>query len=142
MPDFSRLGRSNEFGFGVVEIVIAMFLVGLMAVAFLPILVQSVRVTATNAIVAEATQIVAQQLERVGAAGSSCSAVKAITGTPPAVVDTERGSLQPHLSLELPLSDVCADPYLRVVALRVWVTLPGSTSELAAAKTLTLLDAP
>jgi len=92
--------------------------------------------------IAEATQVVAQQLERVGAAGSSCSAVKAIAGTPPAVVATERGSLQPHLSLELPLNDVCAEPYLRVVALRVWVTVPGSTSELAAAKSLTLLDAP
>ena len=132
----------DERGFGVVEIVVAMFLIGILAVAFLPILVQSVRVTATNARLTEATQIVAHQLERVGAAGSSCSAVKAVTATLPPVVTTERGSLQPHLSLDLPPTDVCAEPYLRVVQLRVWVADVGSSEELAAAETLVLLDAP
>ncbi|SEM88079.1 type II secretion system protein [Cryobacterium sp. TMT1-3] len=132
----------DERGFGVVEIVVAMFLIGILAVAFLPILVQSVRVTAANARLTEATQIVAQQLERVGAAGSSCSAVKAITAIVPAVVSTERGLLQPHLSLDLPVSDVCVEPYLRVVQLRVWVSDVGSSEELAAAETLILLDAP
>ena len=142
MPDFFRVEGSDQRGFGVVEIVVAMFLIGLMAVAFLPILVQSVRVTATNATVAEATQIVAQQLERVGALGSSCSAVKATSLVPPALVAGERGMLQPHLSLDLPPTDVCTEPYLRVVELRVSVTEAGSTDELAAATTLILLDAP
>ena len=132
----------DERGFGVVEIVVAMFLIGILAVAFLPILVQSVRVTAVNARLAEATQVVAQQLERVGAAGSSCSAVKAITAVVPEVVSTERGELQPHLRLDLPQTDVCVEPYLRVVQLRVWASDVGSTEELAAAETLILLDAP
>ncbi|TFB75943.1 type II secretion system protein [Cryobacterium glaciale] len=141
-PCFERTEPTDECGFGVVEIVVAMFLIGILAVAFLPILVQSVRVTATNARLAEATQVVAQQLERVGAAGSSCSAVKAITASVPAAVETKRGSLQPHLRLNLPVSDVCAEPYLRVVQLRVWASDVGSTEELAAAETLILLDAP
>ena len=142
MPNAPRVKRPDESGFGVVEIVVAVFLIGLLAVAFLPILVQSVRVSATNSTLAEATQIVAQQLERVGASGSSCSAVKAMTSIRPAVVVSERGSLQPHVRLDLPITDVCAEPYLRVVQLRVWVTLSGSTDDLTAAETLILLDAP
>jgi type II secretory pathway pseudopilin PulG len=143
MPDSPRRSNScNEGGFGVVEIVVAMFLIGLLAVAFLPILVQSVRVSDTNVTIAEATQVVAQQLERVGAAGSSCSAVKAITASDPAPVATSRGSLQPHLRLNLPPTDVCAEPHLRVVQLRVWASFSGSNDELAAAETLILLDAP
>jgi type II secretory pathway pseudopilin PulG len=132
----------SESGFGVVEIVVAMFLIGLLAVAFLPILVQSVRVSDTNVTIAEATQVVAQQLERVGAAGSSCSAVKAVTDSVPAAVETKRGFLQPHLRLNLPSTDVCAEPYLRVVQMRVWASPMGSNDELAAAETLILLDAP
>ncbi|TFD87781.1 type II secretion system protein [Cryobacterium serini] len=132
----------NEGGFGVVEIVVGMFLIGLLAVAFLPILVQSVRVSDTNVTIAEATQVVAQQLERVGAAGSSCSAVKAVTASVPAAVETKRGFLQPHLRLNLPSTDVCAEPYLRVVQMRVWASAVGSNDELAAAETLILLDAP
>ena len=143
MPDSLRRSNScNESGFGVVEIVVAMFLLGLLAVAFLPILVQSVRATDTNVTLAEATQVVAQQLERVGAAGSSCSAVKAVTASVPAAVETKRGFLQPHLRLNLPSTDVCAEPYLRVVQLRVWASAVGSNDELAAAETLILLDAP
>ncbi|WP_104200499.1 type II secretion system protein [Cryobacterium sp. Y29] len=142
----TRLKRNpkpcSESGFGVVEIVVAMFLIGLLAVAFLPILVQSVRVSDTNVTIAEATQVVAQQLERVGAAGSSCSAVKAVTASVPAAVETKRGFLQPHLRLNLPSTDVCAEPYLRVVQMRVWASFVGSNDELAAAETLILLDAP
>ena len=141
-PRSERPETADERGFGVVEIVVAMFLIGILAVAFLPILVQSVRVTGTNAHLAEATQVVAQQLERVGAAGSSCSAVKAVTADAPATVETKRGSLQPHLRLNLPSTDVCAEPYLRVVQLRVWASTVGTTDELAAAETLIVLDAP
>jgi hypothetical protein len=115
MPVSPRRSNScNEGGFGVVEIVVAMFLIGLLA----------------------------QQLERVGAAGSSCSAVKAVTESVPAAVETKRGFLQPHLRLNLPSTDVCAEPYLRVVQMRVWASAVGSNDELAAAETLILLDAP
>ena len=133
---------SKESGFGVIEIVVSMFLLALLAVAFLPLLITSLQVTVTNARVATASQLVTKQLEQVGAAGSSCSAVKAFVAVNPAPVADPNGELQPRHSLDLPASDVCAAPYLRVVSLRVWVTATGSSDVLAEARTLVLLDVP
>ena len=134
--------ESAQGGFGVIEVVVSMFLIGVLAVAFLPVLVQSARVASVNAVRASATQIVVQQLEQVGALGSSCSAVKAFAATVPAVVSTPRGALQPALLLTLPAGDVCAEPYLRVVPVQVWVTRAGETERLASATILVFLDAP
>ena len=134
--------NSNESGFGVVEIVVSMFLLALLAVAFLPLLITSLQVTVTNARVATSTQLVTRQLEQIGAAGSSCSAVKALVAVMPAPVADANGELQPRHSLDLPVSDVCVAPYLRTVSLRVWVTETGSSDVLAEARTLVLLDVP
>ena len=135
-------GAPAQGGFGVIEVVVSMFLIGVLAVAFLPVLVQTARVASVNAVRASATQVVVQQLEQVGALGSSCSAVKAFAATVPAVVSTPRGALQPALSLTLPVGDVCAEPYLRVVPVQVWVTPVGDTERLASATILVFLDAP
>jgi type II secretory pathway pseudopilin PulG len=140
-PDSSPQ-TSAESGFGLIEVVISMLLIGLLAIAFLPLLITTMQATVLNSTVASATQVVTQQLEQARASGSSCSAVKAFAAAEPAPVDQPRGPLQPHLSLDLPASDVCQEPYLRTVALRVWVTEEGSTSPLAEATTLILLDAP
>jgi Tfp pilus assembly protein PilV len=148
MPQTGRIPRprhpnaSDETGFGLVEIVISMFLVAVLALAFLPVLAQAAQIASVNAVRASATQIVVQQLEQVGALGSSCSAVKAFAATVPAPVADARGTLQPHLTLTVPAGDVCVEPYLRVVLLRVWVTRVGSSAELASTNTLILLDAP
>lgn len=132
----------GENGFGMIEVIVSMFLISIVAMAFLPVLIQTSTVAASNSTLATATQIVAQQLEQVGASGSSCSAVKAFAATTPSAVSTARGTLQPHLFLDVPAADVCSDPYLRVVSLRVWVTGESSTAALAEAKMLILLDAP
>ncbi|MFC5928081.1 hypothetical protein D6T64_10260 [Cryobacterium melibiosiphilum] len=132
----------DESGFGLIEIVISMFLIAVLAIAFLPVLAQAAQIAAVNAVRASATQIVVQQLEQVGALGSSCSAVKAFAATVPVPVADARGTLQPYLALTVPAGDVCVEPYLRVVPLRVWVTRVGSSAELASANTLILLDAP
>ena len=133
---------SSDSGFGVVEIIVSMFLLALLAVAFLPLLITSLQVTVTNARVATATQLVTRQLEQIGAAGSSCSAVKALVAVTPAPVADPNGELRPRHSLDLPAGDVCAAPFLRTVSLRVWVTQTGSTDVLAEARTLVLLDVP
>jgi len=137
-----RASASDENGFGLIEIVISMFLLAVLAIALLPVLVQAAQIASVNAVRASATQIVVQQLEQVGATGSSCSAVKAFASTAPQPVADARGALQPHLLLTVPPGDVCTEPFLRVVPLRIWVTPVGSTAELASANTLILLDAP
>lgn len=65
----------SESGFGLIEVVISMFLLAVLAVAFLPLLVQSLRQSSSNATLATATQLVNERLELVQSAGGSCSSI-------------------------------------------------------------------
>jgi type II secretory pathway pseudopilin PulG len=131
-------------GFGVIEIIVSMFLLALLAVAMLPLLMQSLVVASKNLTIAAATQVVGQQLEQLRANGSSCGAVKGSVAATPPVVPGPRGNLQPHLEFlpALAAGDVCQVPYLRTVTVHVWVTAVGSTPTLAEASKLILLDTP
>jgi type II secretory pathway pseudopilin PulG len=130
----------GEEGFGLIEIVVSMFLLGLLAIATLPLLIQSLTVTTTNSKIAFATQVVAQQLQRLKDSGSSCGAVKTLAAATPVPVTRAGGNLQPYLQLNLPAGDICMAPYLRTVSVRIWVTAVGSTAVLAEAYKLVLLD--
>ena len=73
-------GAAEERGFGIIEIIVAMFLLGLLAVSTLPIIVQGLRLSATNSTLASATQLANQQIEQVRAQ-QSCGAIVASTNT-------------------------------------------------------------
>lgn len=141
----SRANRctGQDDGFGIIEIIVSMFLLALLAVAMLPLLMKSMTVASRNSTIASANQIVGQQLEQLRASGSSCSAVKLFVATLPAVVAGPAGNLQPRLEfIGLPAGDVCQVPYLRTVTVHVWVTTVGSASILSEASKLVLLDTP
>ncbi|TFD30324.1 hypothetical protein E3T40_15080 [Cryobacterium sp. TMT1-19] len=132
-----------ESGFGIIEIIVSMFLLALLAVAMLPLLIQSMTVASRNSKIASATQVVGQQLEQLRASGSSCSAVKLFVADTPAVVAGPAGTLQPHLEfIGLPAGDICQVPYLRTVTVHVWVTAVGSTPTISEASKHVLLDTP
>lgn len=57
----------DDEGFGLVEIVVAMLVLAVIAISFLPLLIQGVRVAAQNRVLATATQIVHDELEQVRA---------------------------------------------------------------------------
>ena len=59
----SGLASGEQSGFGIIEIVISMFLLGLLATAFLPLLVQGLKQSAANATLATATQLANDQIE-------------------------------------------------------------------------------
>lgn len=63
----------NERGFGVIEILVSMFLLGIIAIAFLPLLIQAMKTTQLNTTVATATQIVNEQLDAARAQIGSCA---------------------------------------------------------------------
>ena len=72
------LGRfRSDDGFGLIEIVISMFLLAVLAMAFLPLLVQSLKQSAANATLVTATQLVNERLELVQSAGGTCSSIGA-----------------------------------------------------------------
>jgi Tfp pilus assembly protein PilV len=62
-----RLTSRVDSGFGVIEIVISMFLLGLLATALLPLLVQGLKQSASSATLATATQLANDQIEIVRA---------------------------------------------------------------------------
>ena len=73
--------RSNDEGFGLVEIVVSMFMLALLAMAFLPILVQGLKQSSSNATLATGTQLVNQQLQKAQANGPTCTNVESVAGT-------------------------------------------------------------
>lgn len=65
----------SDLGFGLIEVVISMFLLAVLAMAFLPLLVQSLKQSTANATIATATQLVNERMELVQSAGGNCASV-------------------------------------------------------------------
>lgn len=73
--------REDDEGFGLVEIVVSMFILALLAMAVLPILVQGLKQSSSNATLATGTQLVNQQLQLAQAKGPTCTNVESAAGT-------------------------------------------------------------
>ncbi|WP_168626188.1 prepilin-type N-terminal cleavage/methylation domain-containing protein [Cryobacterium sp. BB307] len=125
--------RSDEFGFGLIEIMVSMFLLALLAVFFLPTLIQSMQITVTNTTTATASQLVAAQLDQVRALTPDCDTVAAFDDvTPPATTDARGTIYQPHVTV-----GACPATFPGVVQVDVWVTEQGKPLDrLAEAVTL------
>lgn len=127
-----------EEGFGIVEVVISMFLLSLLSVSFIPLLVNSIKSTGRNTTIATATQIVNQEIE-------GARAVRSPTSTMPSCLDitnflnvTIASVTDPRGVTLLPKWDAstCPTSYPGVVRARVSVTKAGSTNVVAQAVTL------
>ena len=135
----------DERGIGIIEIVVSMFLIALLVLSFIPVLINSNRVSGRNTTMATATQIVNKQIESARAVTSSTSTAPScsnmstfmVSPAPPAVVDPRGVTLQAVWS---PIT--CPSSYPGTVLMRVSVTLSGSTSALASAATLVRVITP
>ena len=67
-------GPTDE-GMGLIEIVVAMFVLALVSLAFLPLLVQGIQQSSANATLVTATQLVNQEIELARDATCTASAV-------------------------------------------------------------------
>lgn len=130
--------RTLEDGFGVIEVVISMFLLSLLSVSFIPLLVNSIKSTGKNTTIATATQIVNQQIE-------GARAVRSPTSTTPSCLDitnflsvTLASVTDPRGVTLLPTWDstICPTSYPGVVRARISVTRSGSATTVAQAVTL------
>lgn len=140
----SRVTGADENGLGLVEIVVAMFLLALLVLAFAPVLINTIRLSARNTTIATATQIVNQQIESaravstLSATATTCSNIVAFVAvTPVPVVDPRGVTLQPVWN-----AVTCPSTYPGVVKVRVSVTQTGYPSATASATTLILVTAP
>jgi len=123
---------SYDAGIGLVEIIISMFLLALLATAFLPILIQGMTTSIRTTTIATASQLAGQQLDKLRELGTTCSEVSVFDDTMPATTTDERGTIyQPRR-----LVAACPATYPGVVNVRVWVTRDGVVQPLADAATL------
>lgn len=128
----------RDEGFGLVEIVVAMFILALIAIAFLPLLIQGIKVAADNRTLATATQLIHDQIEQARAIGA-CDALAAFGGSvsqPNASFSLTRGIEH----FEDKSLDPCAIAYPGVVKLTLTVTEVGSPDVIVEATTLVLVN--
>lgn len=128
--------RTDDSGVGLVEIVVSMFLLALVAMALLPILIQALLSSETNATSATAGQLVNQQLDGVRLLPDSCEAVQAYDDSVPATATDSRGTVyQPHRQV-----GACPAAFPGVIQVEAWVTESGETNRLAGAVTFVYLS--
>ncbi len=128
----------SESGFGVIEVVVSMFLLAILSVAFMPLLINSWKDAARNTTIATATQIVNQQIEGARAVRSSASTAPSCNDvtqylqvTLPPVIDPRGVTLVPQWD-----ATTCPSSYPGVVRARVSVMRSGSSTPIASAVTL------
>ncbi|GAA1687827.1 hypothetical protein GCM10009792_04510 [Microcella alkalica] len=83
----------GDSGFGLVEVVVSMFLLALLSVAFLPLLIESLRVQVLNSKVATANQVLSEQLDAIALVDRTCAAFDAFRSAPVADVTDGRGTV-------------------------------------------------
>jgi type II secretory pathway pseudopilin PulG len=131
----------EESGFGMIEIVISMFLLALLAIAFLPLLVQGVRQSAVNSSLAAATQLVNNEME-LARSRTTCSSLTATTFS---VVDSRGLTLQLSRTVggTCPAATVppAAPTYPMTVPVTVTVTRTDTGAVLSSATTLIFVAA-
>jgi len=126
-----QVHAEDEAGFGLIEIVVSMFLLAMVALAFIPVLISGMKGAANNADIAAATQLANNDIQRARSLGTVCSALTAFGAETPSPVTTARGvSLQVH---HAPVT--CPGTYPGVATVTVSVTVSGRTASLASATT-------
>jgi type II secretory pathway pseudopilin PulG len=124
--------RPSDEGFGLVEIVVSMFILATLAICFLPILVQGIRQSAINSTRATANQIVQSQMEVARSQDPNCSSI-AILGAVavPNVTDSQGVTLATQRTV-----GACPTTYPGTVRVSVTVTRTDTSAVLVSANTL------
>jgi type II secretory pathway pseudopilin PulG len=141
---------SDETGFGLVEIVVSMFVLALLSISFLPLLITALKTAVNNSTVATSTQLVNQQLELAGSTAQStptCGLIKVFANSSTIGTTTARDGtvLQPHRELVVTSGQTdgtgCPLSYPGTVKFRTWITSTSGTTIFAQATTLLYVSA-
>lgn len=128
---------SGESGFSLVEIVVSMFLIGVLAISVLPVFIQALTASATNITIATATQMVNDQMDLARASVKNCAELTTFVGAvPPPVTDSQKVVLRASRT-----SSTCSDAQLDAAALTITVTRSDTNAEVAEATTLLSVNA-
>lgn len=131
-----RLSARTDDGMGLIEVMVAMFLLAILALALLPLLVNGLQLAVTNTTLAAATQLANDRIRIAHAASPDCSdVVNAVNG----VVDTTDRRGVP-LRATTAVVGVCpAVGHADTLRVETVVTRTDTGDELASATTLVLV---
>jgi len=133
--DARALQPSDDSGFGLVEIVVSMFMLGILAVSFLPILIQGLKTSAANATIVTASQLSAEQLEYARVQSTTCDSVFHMNDAPTSTATDPRG-VPLLVTRSVAPCPVSTFAYPTTVAFEVVVTRTDTGEEVARAKSL------
>lgn len=108
----------DDRGLSLVEIIIAMFLLAILSVAFLPLLVSSLQLSIRNATTSTATQLLSEQLDELVATPPTCADLQAYGAVAPATVADRRG-VEYTPARSVPACDTLTYPAIVTVVLSV-----------------------
>ena len=129
-----RIRETGDEGMGLIEIVIAMFLLAVLAMAALPLFIGTLKLAAGNSSVTTATQLVEDQLAQARAQTATCGGLTAFAAsTVPSVTDGSGAVLQPVRTV------TCPGTYPGTA--RFAATVKRGTSTVATATTLIYVSA-
>jgi len=119
-------------GFGMIEIVIAMFLLGILAMALLPLLISSAQVSSKNVTLATATQLVNEQMDVTRQLGRNCAVITTHARETVGLLNTDpRGTVLATTRI----AGACPATFPGTIDYTAQVRVQGSTEILAQATT-------
>ena len=121
-----------DVGFGMVEVVVSMFLLAVIAMAILPVIVSSLKASEKNISLTTGTQLVSEQMDVARGLATTCAAVTSYANETVGLLSTDpRGTvLQVHRQ-----AGTCPAFFPSVITFTTWVTIQGKTTRLAQSET-------
>ena len=130
--------EDREAGIGLIEIIISMFLISLLAIAFIPVLVSALRASELNSTSATATRLVAQAIDEARTRGAAdCAAAQLLNATRD-TVDAQGVTLRVVTSV--PAVASCTNLSTLRVTVVAYDLADASRTPIADARTLIYLD--
>jgi len=129
----------DESGLGLIEIVVAMFMIALIAISFLPFLIHSFQATRANTTLATANQLLDQQFDQLrGLQPANCAAVEAFRNRADTTLDRVVDSAR-NVTLTVSRSFTCPANPAKSGAERMTITIVNSATGAAVTSASTIV---
>jgi len=137
----SAVGDENDSGASLVEIMVAMLILAILAVAFLPILIQGLKVSAVNATRATAVQLAHDQVELLRSQGTDCSVVEGLdSATAPVVAVQDSRGVSLAVTRHVAPCPTTASAYPTTIKVSITVAREDTHAILSTAETLVFVS--
>ena len=128
----------SDSGIGLIEIIISMFLISLLAIAFIPVLVSALRASELNSTVATATRLVAQAIDDARTRGAADCASAQLLNAQADTVDAQGVTIR--VVTTVPAVGTCVDGSAMRVTVVAFDAADADRVPIADARTLIYLD--